>query len=771
MQPILSILSENRAPIRVHLIGVAGSGMSGLALLLMELGHTVSGSDRVTTEETERMETRGLIFTSPHNDECVRGCDMVIYSTAIKPGNPAYDSAFQRDIPLVRRAEALAALFNGQDGVVVSGTHGKTTTSAMLAHVMRLGGQHPSHYVGAEIPVLGSNAFWDPEGSVFVAEGDESDGSLVCFHPQDAIILNIEADHLDHYADLDEIRAVFDQLVSQTERAAIYCAEDAVAMEVASAAPEAIGYGWDTANHDFSAKVVESGAATTRFLAFKNGVELGEVTLGIPGDHNVLNALAVLATADRHGVGFPDTARAMASFRGARRRFEVKLDTESFSVVDDYGHHPTEVKATLAAARNLKKQRTVCVFQPHRFSRTQLLKEDFGASFGDADRVFVTDVYPASERPLPGVGGHTIIEEIEAQEGPPAALAPTLVDARLAAGNALRDGDLLITLGAGNVHEVGTAIATDLATLQGIREAADDSGGTFRLYEPLAKHTTIRIGGPAQFWIEPSTVDAMLRVLAHLRAQAIPLMVIGRGSNLLVRDGGVPGAVIHPPSKGEFGEVSIDSSDSITAGAGVRLKKLAAAARNANIGGFEWMEGIPGNVGGAIRMNAGAMGVETFDQVVTVRFVDTAGELREKSLSEIEHHYRSAPEFCDHFVVSVTFRGQAGIATPEIDGLLDASKSKRKTSQPIAASAGCMFKNPSPETPAGMLVDQLGLKGHGHGSAAVSEVHGNFITNNGKASAADVLSTIDDIRAKALADRGIHLETEVQIIGEDEVSF
>lgn len=769
MIPILSVLSENREPMRIHLIGVAGSGMSGLALLLMKLGHAVSGSDRVTTEETERMEGLGLRFACGHQADNVEGCDMVVYSSAIRPGNPEYDRAERGGIPLVRRAEALAALFNGREGIVVAGTHGKTTTSALLAHVLRVGGKHPSHYVGAEIPVLGSNAFWDEAGSLFVAEGDESDGTIVCFRPLDTILLNIEADHLDHFSGLDEIREVFAQLVSQTRGTVIYCAEDSVATEVAAGAPERLGYGWDRGRDDVSAEVLECGSASTRFAVFRRGDRLGEITLGVPGDHNVLNALAAFAAADLHGVGFREIASAMESFRGARRRFEVKFDSDYWAVVDDYGHHPTEVRATLAAARRLGRARTVCVFQPHRFSRTQLLKDEFGGSFGDADQVIVTDVYPASERPLPGVGAHTIIEAIVDHGGPPAVSVASLVEARLVAGNALRDGDLLMTLGAGNVHEVGTAIAADLAVLDGIRAAAEDPQGMFRLYEPLARHTTLRVGGPAQFWIEPTTVEAMRRVLAHLRSRAIPLRVIGRGSNLLVRDGGIKGAVIHP-SRGEFGEVRV-AGDTVTAGAGVRLKKLAATAQRAGIGGFEWMEGIPGNVGGAVRMNAGAMGVETFDQVVTVRFIDSRGELCEKPAAEIEHHYRQVPEFRDHFVTAVVFRGEAGVDPAAIEARLEASKAKRKASQPIAASAGCTFKNPSGDLPAGALIDELGLKGHAVGPASVSGVHGNFITNDGKAFASDVLNIIEDVRSAALAERGIHLETEVQILGEDKIAF
>jgi UDP-N-acetylmuramate-alanine ligase len=209
---VLSLLKEGRTPMRVHLIGVAGSGMSGLALLLLELGHKVSGSDRVTTAEMERLQKRGLTFHCPQHEREVEGADAVIYSSAVKPGNPAYEAAYKQGIPLVRRAEALAAIMARKAGVVVAGTHGKTTTSSLTAHVLRAGGLKPSHYVGAEIPILGTNAHWDGEGELFVAEGDESDGTLTNFQPKHAIILNIEPEHLDFYEDLDAIKSVFRQL-------------------------------------------------------------------------------------------------------------------------------------------------------------------------------------------------------------------------------------------------------------------------------------------------------------------------------------------------------------------------------------------------------------------------------------------------------------------------------------------------------------------------------------------------------------------------------
>jgi len=762
---VVSLLKEGRNTMRIHLIGVAGSGMSGLALLLMELGHNVSGSDRVSTVETERLSKAGLTFYCPQDEREVEGADMVIYSSAVKPGNPAYEAAYRQGIPLVRRAEALAAIMARKAGIVVAGTHGKTTTSSMTAHVLRVGGAKPSHYVGAEIPILGSNAHWDNEGELFVAEGDESDGTLVNFQPRHAIILNIEAEHLDFYEDLDAIKVVFRQLLEKTSGFSVFCGEDAVATELCDGRKNGVSYGWSR-EHDFSAEILELRPTQTEFDVYHHAEKLGSVVLGIPGKHNVLNSLAAIAMATSVGVEFGKIKQALESFRGARRRFESKMSGEHFQIIDDYGHHPTEIMATLATAKALKPKRIVCLFQPHRYSRTQLLKKEFGGAFNDVDVLCVTDVYAASEKPLPGVSGETIIEEVKLQAPNVECYStPQMMQARDLIGNKLQPGDLLITLGAGNVHEVGTSLAKDLKVaekLMGI--VALEGGGVVKLHEPLSQHTTMRIGGPAQYWIEPRTVTAFTEVVKYLREEAIPIRVIGRGSNLLVRDGGIRGAVIHP-NKGEFDEVRVEGT-TVFAGAGARLKKIASAARNAGVGGFEWMEGIPGNLGGALRMNAGAMATQTFDQVISVRFLDGNGEVRDKMKHEIEHHYRSVPELDHHYAVSAVLQGrEAPLA--EIDAKMEASHSKRRSSQPVGASAGCIFKNPDPTMPAGMLVDQLGLKNTGRGPALVSQAHGNFILNGGGAKARDVLDLIGDIQAKALEERGITLETEVQIIGEE----
>jgi UDP-N-acetylmuramate--alanine ligase len=759
-------LIDRKNPLQIHLIGVAGSGMSGLALLLLGMGHKVSGSDKVTTAETERMQGVGLKFSTPHSAAAVKGADIVVYSSAIKSDNSAYAAAKKAKIPLLRRAECLAAILHTRKGIVISGTHGKTTTSAMTAHLLREAGSKPSHYVGAEIPILGANAKWSEDGEYMVAEGDESDGTLALYHPEHAVILNIEAEHLDFYRDIDHIKEVFTQLADQTKGKLVYCAEDPIASEVAQGRPNAISYGWEDA--DYTASGIRDLKGSSAFTVKKNGEILGDVELGIPGNHNVLNALAAIALADSCGAEFMSIARALATFAGAKRRFETKYLSEHYRIVDDYGHHPSELAATLQTARSLKPKRLLVLFQPHRYSRTKALADDFGKVLQAADQVFITDIYAASEKPLKGISGETLVEAMQRHGDIPVTSVPDLATAHLAIGNALQPGDLLITLGAGNVHEAGARLAADLKILEEMRGLMPPGEIDGKLYEPMSRHTTLLVGGPAQYWIEPHSFYGFAFLVDYCRERGIPVRVVGRGSNLLVRDGGIRGAVIHPTG-GVFSEVTVDGRGQVTAGAGVRLKKLASVAGGNGIGGFEWMEGIPGNVGGALRMNAGAMGVETFDQVVRVTFLDEDGVIRTRERDEIVASYRNVQELRRNFALQAVFKGKPD-TTSNIKERWDASREKRKESQPIAASAGCTFKNVE-FIAAGRVIDSLGLKGTTCGQAAVSEVHGNFVINQGGASALEILTLIEFIQDKVKEERGVELETEIKILGEDEAEF
>ena len=747
-------------PRHVHLIGVAGSGMSGIAALLLGLGHKVSGSDKVDTVEVERLIKKGLVFHSPHSSECIHGADIVIYSSAIKAGNPAFDAATGQKIPMARRADALAAIMDSKKGIIVCGMHGKTTTSAMAAHVLRAGGFKPCHYVGAEIPILGTNARWDSEGEWFVAEGDESDGTLINYHPEHAIVLNIEPEHLDFYKDLTAIDAVYYRLISQTAGKVFYCADDEGAQRVCASHPRAISYGLSAEAH-YQITNLTTENFKSRFTVSRHGKALGEVLLNIPGAHNAVNALAALALASEIGQSFESIAAALEAFRGAKRRFEVIYDSPRQTIIDDYGHHPTEIAATLATARTGGHGRVIAMFQPHRYTRTQALKDAFGRAFALADHVFVSDIYPASEKPIPGISGQTLVDAMLAAGHTSATHVPDIARIHQAAAALAEDGDLILSLGAGNIHEAGYRLAQDLKMRDTLQSAM--GAGRIKLYEPLSKHTTMRIGGPAQFWVEPESEEGFADLVRHCFDENIPLMVIGRGSNLLVRDGGIPGVVAHL-SRGDFQRHEVNGTE-ITAGVGVKFKQLSALARSASITGFEWMEGIPGNLGGGLRMNAGAMGIQTFDQVVRVRFCDQDGNIFTRTPKELDVHYRSVPMLRTNYALSAVIAGNPGTQT-EIDETIAGSVAKRRSSQPIAASAGCIFKNPS-EIPAGRLIEELGLKNFSVGHARVSEIHANFIVNDGGATSEDVLTLIKEIQTAAQRTRGIELETEVQITGVD----
>jgi UDP-N-acetylmuramate--alanine ligase len=746
---------------RIHLLGVAGSGMSGIAALLLELGHDVSGSDKVKSWEVDRLQRLGLRFRAEHRPEDAQDAELIIYSSAIRETNPIRVAATIAGQPLVRRAEALAAIMAGKRGVLVVGMHGKTTTSAMAAHVLREGGVHPSHYVGAEIPLLGSNAHWDPRGEYFVAEGDESDGTIQLFEPEHTLVLNIEEEHLDFYHDLAAIEKVFCRLLNQTTRSVFYCADDAHATRICRGHARPISFGFSE-RADFRGANIDLKDFASVFSVFRRGEKLGEAVLNVPGRHNVSNALGVIALASELGIPFDKIVASLGKFQHARRRFEIKYQSDRFLLVDDYAHHPTEINATLATARAAGRKRVLTMFQPHRYSRTKALRREFGRAFDSADRVVITDIYPASEKPLPGITGQTIADEIAAHGHRGVSYQPRLSQVHRDIGNMIASGDLIMSLGAGNIHEQLSSLAADLVIAERLKAIVGEEGEV-RLYEPLAKHTTLRVGGPAQFWVEPRTEAAFAELIRFCRREGLPLFVIGRGSNLLVRDGGIRGVVVHPCG-GDFDKIEVTRNE-ISAGVGAKLKQIAYAGKAAGLGGLEWMEGIPGAVGGALRMNAGAMGAQTFENVVRVRYLDEEGNAHEKTPAEMDVHYRHVATLERNYAVAAVFKGMPA-AADEIERRLDESQEKRRTTQPAAKSAGCIFKNPA-TIPAGKLVDELGLKNTAVGKARVSEVHGNFIVNDGGATAAEVLELIAKIQETARKARGIELETEVQIVGEE----
>ena len=761
--PLLECLSAPGA--RVHLLGVGGSGMSGIARLLLSRGAVVSGSDRKPGAVTDALQSAGMVLLPSGEPGNVAGAALVCFSSAVPPADPERAAAAAAGIPEVRRATLLAALLAERRGIIVCGAHGKTTTTSMLAHILRGAGWDPGHYVGAEVPGLGASASGGG-GDWLVAEGDESDGTLVEYAPHAAVVLNIEREHLDHYRSLEEILAVFRTLVDRTSGPVVYCHDDANARGVCAGRERSTGYGLHEGAR-VRAVEVELQAEGSTFSVLDGDRLLGGVTLAVPGLHNVSNATGALALAARLGVPFESGARALAEFRGASRRFDVKFQGADFLVVDDYAHHPTEIRATLATARLAVKRlredgRVVAVFQPHRYSRTQELRDEFATAFTGADRLFLTKIYAASERPIPGVSGETIRDAVQAAGQAGVDYEPDLVRLERAVSREVREGDLLLVMGAGDVHQVATGVARRLGLFDALRQRLGPGTRLVR-NEPMRKHTTLRVGGPAELWCEPQDERDLAEVVRFCRARGVPLTMIGRGSNLLVRDGGISGVCVHLTGP-HFSRIEV-AGRRLVAGAAARLNAIVAAARRAGVGGLEFMEGIPASLGGALRMNAGAMGGWMFERVVSVRCLAPDGELADVPAAEMGARYRDVARLHDHVAVSAVLEGDP--AEPDaIAARLREFSGKRWDSQPAAPSAGCVFKNPA-VLPAGRLVDELGLKGRRSGGAMISAEHGNFIVNAGGATARDVLDLMARVQEAARRERGVELEPEVMILGDD----
>ena len=447
---------------RIHFIGIGGSGMSGLAEVLLNMGYQVTGSDLKASDVTQRLvEQGGRVFTG-HAAINVEGAQVVVYSSAVRPDNPELGAARLAGIPVIPRADMLAELMRMKYGVAVGGSHGKTTTTSMVAAVLSRGGLDPTIVVGGRLHAIGANAKLG-YGRFLVAEADECDGSFLRLAPAVTVVSNIVREHLDHYAGLDEIKQAFVYFANRVPfyGVSVLCVDDEnVRAILALLTKRALLYG-TREEAEVRAVDVELRPHGSSFGVVAGGENLGVVRLQVPGRHNVLNALAAIAVGLELEVGFGHIAESLAEFRGVGRRFETRGEVGGVRVIDDYGHHPTEVAATLAAARQLGG-RVLVVFQPHRYSRTAALREEFGRCFGDADHVWVMDVYAAGEAPIAGVSGRTIVEAANAYGSAQVAFAASGADAVAAAVAAARPGDTIITLGAGDVSKLADEVVRRL---------------------------------------------------------------------------------------------------------------------------------------------------------------------------------------------------------------------------------------------------------------------------------------------------------------------
>ncbi|HVG57785.1 MAG TPA: UDP-N-acetylmuramate--L-alanine ligase [Hyalangium sp.] len=462
-------LFKTRHAARVHFVGIGGIGMSGIAEVLLNLGYQVSGSDLKGSDITRRLASMGATIYEGHKAQNLVQADVVVISSAVKKDNPEVVTARQRKIPVIPRAEMLAELMRLKYAVAVAGSHGKTTTTSMVATVLSAAGLDPTTVVGGKVNVLDSNAKLG-KSELMVVEADESDGSFLKLHPAITVVTNIDPEHMDHYGTLEALKTAFVEFCNRVPFYGlnVLCLDHPNVQELLPRLEKRVVTYGSSHMADYRLEGVRLEGFSTHFLAFRRDEPLGEFRVRMVGAHNALNALAVIAVAEEMEIPLDTVRGALAEFGGVQRRFTVRGEVNGITVVDDYGHHPTEVLATLAGARRAFGRRLVVAFQPHRYTRTHDLKKEFTTSFNDADLLFVSSVYAAGEEPIPGATGEALAEAIRAHGHRDVTYVDKRADLPAAIAPRLREGDIVLTLGAGDITQVGP----DLLALLGKTGAA-----------------------------------------------------------------------------------------------------------------------------------------------------------------------------------------------------------------------------------------------------------------------------------------------------------
>ena len=454
------------AKLKIHFIGIGGAGMSGIARIMLAKGFSISGSDKNDSSLLTSLKALGAVIFIGHDAQNLGQAELVIVSSAIAEGNPELAAAKAKNIPVVQRANALAWLMSESTSIAVAGTHGKTTTTAMLTVALQSAGLDPSFAIGGTINTAGTNAH-SGSGSIFIAEADESDGSFLAYQPTGAIITNIEWDHVDHFANEAAVFEVFEQFVSSIKQDGflVACGDDpgvkTLLKRINRSDLRIFLYGKDE-NNDFRISKIALAPTTSTALISSTGKKLGELQLSLPGEHNLLNSLAAFAAATAVGAAEDKLILGLKSFTGTRRRFELKGEVGGVKVIDDYGHHPTELTVTLIAAKNLAQRgRVLVVFQPHRYSRTAAFAPAFATALQIADFTFLLEVYAASEKPISGVSSLLIAKNMTAAQ---VKFEPSMLTVVSEVAAMAKSGDVIITLGAGDVSSLGEPILQALSS-------------------------------------------------------------------------------------------------------------------------------------------------------------------------------------------------------------------------------------------------------------------------------------------------------------------
>ncbi len=759
----------------VFFLGLGGMGMAPLALYLNEAGCQVRGCDDHWREPVRRLlEKQGI--AAAQCDILPADTARVVYSSAIAAEHPLLQAARARGVHTLRRGEMLAEALRGRRLIAVVGSHGKTTTTALLIQALRAAGHEAGYLLGALFADPETPPARHAEAPWVAAEIDESDGTIDNFSPEITVAVNFDWDHADRYRTEAELEATFVNLFRRTRQCVLLPQWDARLRRLA----ETAGTPFRTfgPEGDFSARA-SSDDGTRQRLALNGRFPKCVVEVPLGGEFNAANSAAALAAVQTAFGDIP--LQPFEGYRGVSRRQDVLLRRPGLEVFADYAHHPTEVAALLQSLRTRAPGRLLVVFQPHRYTRTRQFAAAFAEVLGLADEALLLPVYAASEPPLADGTSAAILTAMPAGKTNLSLVeSPEALEAALVAALA-RPGPLTLAfVGAGDIDEFAEAFVRhqqDKISTPSIPVPKNDASldwfdvirarlhpeTLLRRNEPLADKTTLGVGGPARYYAEPADAEDLARLLSTAKTEGVPVFCLGRGSNLIVADSGFPGLILRL-THSNWKKLHLESSGRIYAGAGVRLKELCGFAARHGLAGLEFLEGIPGSVGGSLRMNAGAMGGWIFDIIEQVEYVSAEGGSRRSPRGDFHPGYRECPELLNAVAIGAVFRAPSGAAPEEIRRRMEEYSTKRKASQPRERSAGCLFKNPA-GSHAGKLIDGLGLKGRRIGAIEVSNIHANFIVNHGSGTAADALALARQVREEVRARSGIELEPEVLLLG------
>ncbi len=744
-------------------VGIGGMGMAPLAIYLKEMGASVCGyNDGMKPRMKTLLERYGIRILETISWPEV--CDLVVYSNAIScDAHPLMQMAKERGVRCVRRGEFLAEVVQDKRLVAVVGSHGKTTTTGYLIHILQRSGFRFGYLLGGLFrDDVYPPGHYDAGSEWVVAEVDESDGSIECFSPEITLMSNFDWDHADYYKTEEALVETFARLLQRTRLVGVL-PEDAEGSRIFGKLSGRVSTKLYTfgGEGDFRGIGVHDGAQ----WALQLGGLLGNQKVPLKGylGFNVKNVtLALAGTHLMMGKGAKIATKAIRDFKGVERRQDVLHQSEKGMVVADYAHHPSEIQAFLDFMKVTQSGKQVVVFQPHRYTRTQRFARDFAQVLKVVDEVILLDVFAASEQPVVGGSIEDLLAMFDGWEHVKI-LDKAVVPQQLMA-NIFDEKTNILFIGAGDINEVAKTFVHQLEEI--IRERLLENKSPqcpVIEHEPLSNKTTFRIGGKARYYAEPENLEDLQSLVKAAHLVGMKVFILGCGSNVLVPDEGFHGLVIRL-NHAYWRRLEVVDSEHIKVGAGVYLNTLCRKALECGWGGLEFLDGIPGTVGGALRMNAGARGFSMGNVVDSVDVVERNGDVQMLTVEQLHFQYRACEELRGRIVLGAVLNVHLVNDMTPILEKIKAWSAKRRSSQPVGLHAGCFFKNPSSENPAGKVIDQMGLRGKKIGGAMVSEMHANFIVNTGTATSGDVVKLANHVRTKALR-VGIDLQPEVELMG------